>query len=91
MRTRCNGAQRPEQYGGLGRNLPATFAVLEEIAQRSTTLALIYIMCTCYAGMNLLESASEEQKQLYLPRIASGELLFHTPGRNPILEQTWLQ
>ena len=36
----------PEQYGGLGRNLPATFAVLEEIAQRSTTLALIYIMCT---------------------------------------------
>ena len=66
----------PEQYGGLGRDLPATFAVLEEIAQRSTTLALTYIMCTCYAGVNLLESASEEQKRLYLPKIATGELLF---------------
>jgi alkylation response protein AidB-like acyl-CoA dehydrogenase len=59
----------PEQYGGLGRNLPATFAVLEEIAQRSTTLALIYI--------------SDEQKQLYLPGIASGELLFSYAWTEP--------
>ncbi len=66
----------PEQYGGLGRNIPGTLAVLEELSQRSTSLALVYIMCTCYAGMNLLESASEEQKRLYLPKIASGELLF---------------
>src|SRR5690349_20014434 len=62
----------PEQYGGSGLGVAAASAVLEEI-QRSgcnggACHAQIYTMVT------LLRHGSEEQKQLYLPKIATGEL-----------------
>jgi len=33
-------------------------------------------MAACYAGMNLVECGSEQQKQHLLPRVASGDLMF---------------
>ena len=62
----------PEEYGGSGLGLGAACAVLEEI-QRSgcnggACHAQVYTMGT------LLRHGSEEQKQRYLPRVASGEL-----------------
>ncbi|MEQ9529704.1 MAG: acyl-CoA dehydrogenase family protein [Parvibaculaceae bacterium] len=65
-----------ERYGGAGVDIYATMAVIEELAKRSVAVACPYIMAVCYAGMNLGESASEEQKQELLPRVASGDLLF---------------
>lgn len=65
-----------ERYGGAGVDIYATMAVIEEIAKRSVAVACPYIMAVCYAGMNLGESASEEQKQDLLPKVASGNLLF---------------
>ncbi len=65
-----------ERYGGAGVDIYATMAVIEEIAKRSVAVACPYIMAVCYAGMNLGESASEEQKQDLLPKVASGSLLF---------------
>ncbi|MEQ8266043.1 MAG: acyl-CoA dehydrogenase family protein [Parvibaculum sp.] len=65
-----------EKYGGAGVDIYATMAVIEEIAKRSVAVACPYIMAVCYAGMNLGESASEEQKQDLLPKVASGNLLF---------------
>lgn len=65
-----------ERFGGAGVDIYATMAVIEEIAKRSVAVACPYIMAVCYAGMNLGESASEEQKQELLPRVASGNLLF---------------
>lgn len=65
-----------EKYGGAGVDIYATMAVIEEIAKRSVAVACPYIMAVCYAGMNLGESASEEQKQELLPKVASGNLLF---------------
>lgn len=65
-----------ERYGGAGINIYATMAVIEEIAKRSVAVACPYIMAVCYAGMNLGESASEEQKQELLPKVATGNLLF---------------
>src|SRR5690554_3074799 len=52
-----------ERYGGAGIDIYATMAVIEEIAKRSVAVACPYIMAVCYAGMNLGESASDEQKQ----------------------------
>jgi len=66
----------PEEYGGNGRNIPATMVVIEELSRRSLAVAVPYIMCTCYGGMNILESGSETQKRELLPRLAKGELLF---------------
>lgn len=65
-----------EKFGGSGVDIYATMAVIEEIAKRSVAVACPYIMAVCYAGMNLGESASDEQKQKLLPRVASGNLLF---------------
>lgn len=65
-----------EDYGGAGRDIPATMVVIEELARRSLAVAVPYIMSACYAGMNLQECASEEQKRDLLPRVAAGELLF---------------
>lgn len=65
-----------ERFGGAGVDIYATMAVIEEIAKRSVAVACPYIMAVYYAGMNLGESASEEQKQELLPKVASGNLLF---------------
>jgi len=68
----------PVEYGGSGLGLTAACAVLEEI-QRSgcnggACHAQVYTMGT------LLRHGSEEQKQRYLPKVASGELRLQAFG-----------
>ncbi|MET0657993.1 MAG: acyl-CoA dehydrogenase family protein [Steroidobacteraceae bacterium] len=70
------GLTTPEEYGGSGRDILGTMVVIEELARRSLAMAVPYIMCACYAGMNLLECGSEEQKRTLLSRVATGKLLF---------------
>ncbi|QRG08877.1 acyl-CoA/acyl-ACP dehydrogenase [Xanthobacter dioxanivorans] len=65
-----------EEYGGAGRDIPACMVVIEELSRRSMAVAVPYIMCACYAGMNLAECASPEQKAELLPKVAAGQLLF---------------
>jgi len=70
------GLTVPEAYGGMGPDIFATMAVIEELAKRSTAVACSYIMAVCYAGMNLVESGSEAQRAELLPKLARGELMF---------------
>src|SRR5215467_4534068 len=62
----------PAEYGGGGLSLVEASVILEEInragANSGACHAQMYIMGT------LLRHGSEEQKQRYLPRIASGAL-----------------
>src|SRR5687767_15181565 len=62
----------PTEYGGGGLGVTEASVILEEInrsgANSGACHAQMYIMGT------LLRHGSEEQKQRYLPRIASGEL-----------------
>src|SRR5262245_11539948 len=62
----------PEQYGGGGLNVTEASVILEEInrsgANSGACHAQMYIMGT------LLRHGSLDQKQRYLPKIASGEL-----------------
>ena len=71
-----NALTVPEEYGGAGRDITATMVVIEELARRSMAVAVPYIMCACYGGMNIEEVGSEEQKRELLPKLANGELLF---------------
>ena len=68
----------PEEYGGAGLPLSAAAAILEEIQKQGcnggAVHAQMYIMGT------LLRHGSEEQKQRYLPRIATGELRLQAFG-----------
>ena len=70
------GLTIPEEYGGQGRDIVATMVTIEELSRRSLAVSVPYIMAACYAGMNLVECGSEEQKRGLLPRVAAGELLF---------------
>ena len=62
----------PEAYGGAGLSLSAAAAVMEEIQRAGCNGA------ACHAQMYvmgaLVRHGSEEQKERYLPQIASGEL-----------------
>src|SRR3954453_667349 len=68
----------PEEYGGSGLPLRAAAVILEEIngsgCKAGACHAQMYIMGT------ILRHGSEEQKQYYLPRIASGELRLQAFG-----------
>src|SRR5487761_367633 len=72
------GALIPEEYGGSGLPLRAAAGILEEINASGCTAsqghAQMYVMGT------LLRHGSEEQKERYLPGIASGELRLQAFG-----------
>src|SRR3546814_5521261 len=65
------GLTIPEEYGGSGRDIPATMMVIELLARLSLAVAIPYLMATCYAGMNLYEVGSPEQKAALLPRVVN--------------------
>ena len=68
----------PEEYGGSGLPLRAAAVILEEVNASGCTAspghAQMYIMGT------VLRHGSEQQKQRYLPKIASGELRLQAFG-----------
>lgn len=66
----------PEEYGGLGHDVVALTAAIEELARAHMGLSGLFISAACYGGMNIAASGSEEQKATYLPRIAEGRLHF---------------
>jgi acyl-CoA dehydrogenase len=68
----------PEEYGGAGLGLTAASVVLEEINAAGCNAA------ACHAQMytmgTILRHGSEDQKQRYLPAIASGKLRLQAFG-----------
>lgn len=70
------GLTVPEEFGGAGRDIAATIMVIEELSRRSMAVAVPYIMCACYGGMNIDEVGSPEQRAALLPKLAAGDLLF---------------
>jgi acyl-CoA dehydrogenase len=68
----------PEAYGGAGLTLSAAAVIMEEIQRQGCNGA------ACHAQMyvmgTVLRHGSEEQKQRYLPAVASGELRLQAFG-----------
>ena len=68
----------PEDYGGAGLSLTAASAIMEEINASGCNAG------ACHAQMytmgTILRHGSQEQKERYLPRIASGELRLQAFG-----------
>src|SRR5471032_255717 len=68
----------PEEYGGSGLGISAAAAILEEVHASGCNGA------ACHAQMytmgTILRHGSPEQKQSYLPKIASGELRLQAFG-----------
>ncbi len=73
-RNKFFGMVIPKQYGGLGFSAYAHSCVVQKIASRSVTAAVtVMVPNSLGPGMLLLEYGTDEQKNHYLPRLASGE------------------
>ena len=64
----------PEKYGGSDMSFLDLAVLLEEMGR--ACLPGPFFSTVILGGLPILDIGSEEQKQEYLPRIASGELIF---------------
>jgi alkylation response protein AidB-like acyl-CoA dehydrogenase len=67
------GITIPEQYGGLGLDLLTYIGVVEELSYGWMSLSGVVNTHTIAASI-IVANGTEEQKQRWLPRLASGEL-----------------
>ncbi len=68
------GIMFDEEYGGIGESSLMTFVTIEELSKVCATSGLI-IAVQELGSLGIKLAGSEEQKQRYLPRLASGEWL----------------
>lgn len=69
------GILTPEKYGGAGLSYLANAVIIEELARQDGGVALLVAAHNglCLSHLNI--AASEEQKQKYLPKLTSGQML----------------
>lgn len=67
------GVLVPEEYGGSGLNYQAYITVIEEIAKVCGSVGLSLAAHNSLCTGHILMFANEEQKQKYLPKLATGE------------------
>ncbi|MBM4388424.1 MAG: acyl-CoA dehydrogenase family protein, partial [Deltaproteobacteria bacterium] len=65
----------PEKYGGSGADYVSSALAIEEIARGDGSLALTVASHNSLCTGHILHFGSEEQKQKYLPMLASGKWL----------------
>ena len=63
----------PEEYGGMGMGFISTMLVCDYISGASGSLATAYGAHTGIGTMPILLYGTEEQKQKYVPKLATGE------------------
>jgi alkylation response protein AidB-like acyl-CoA dehydrogenase len=68
------GVLVPKEYGGLGMGLTERAIVLEEIGRVSAAMAMT-LQCIHLGQAPILYFGTPEQKQKYLPPLASGEII----------------
>ncbi len=64
----------PEEYGGSGMSFLDLSVLLEEMGRAS--LPSPFFSSVVLGGLSILDAGNKEQKQQYLPGIASGETIF---------------
>ncbi len=67
------GISVPEEYGGLGMGFVSTMLVCDYVSAASGSLATAYGAHTGIGTMPILLYGTEEQKQKYIPKLATGE------------------
>ncbi|MFB5190993.1 acyl-CoA dehydrogenase [Alicyclobacillus fastidiosus] len=67
------GLPIPEEYGGVGADFISYVNAIEEISYASAALGVVLAVHTSVGSFPILYFGTEEQKQKYLPRLASGE------------------
>ncbi len=65
----------PEQYGGAELDFVTYALTIEEFSRGSPAVALVVSVQNALVGLPILTYGTDEQKEKYLPRVASGELV----------------
>ena len=65
----------PEQYGGVGADYISYGLMMQELERGDSSVRVISSIQTSLVMYSIYKFGSEEQKQNYLPKLASGELL----------------
>ncbi|MEV0604027.1 acyl-CoA dehydrogenase family protein [Streptomyces sp. NPDC050315] len=69
------GLPFPEEYGGMGGDYLALGIALEELARVDSSVAITLEAGVSLGAMPLYHFGTEEQKQTWLPKLCSGEML----------------
>ena len=69
------GLTIPEEYGGIGGDYVTYVLAMEELGRADSAIRGIVSVSMGLFGKSVLQFGTEEQKQRWLPGIASGELL----------------
>lgn len=67
------GIKIPEEYGGVGLDARSYSCVMEEIAKKSPVATIFISSANSLSTAPILLSGTEEQKQKYVPGVATGE------------------
>jgi alkylation response protein AidB-like acyl-CoA dehydrogenase len=77
------GIQIPQEYGGAGLDYTSAAIIWEQLGWASWTQALVSLGHGVLTGTIIMNSASEEQKQKYLPPMCRGEIIVATATVEP--------
>ena len=69
------GVVIPEQYGGSELDMLSLSLIIEEVARGDGSLALTVASHNGLGSGHILYAGNEEQRQKYIPRLATGEIL----------------
>ncbi|MBB4904042.1 acyl-CoA dehydrogenase family protein [Actinophytocola algeriensis] len=69
------GLPFPEEHGGMGGDFLAVCVALEELARVDSSVAITLEAGVSLGAMPIYRFGTEEQKQEWLPRLCSGEML----------------
>lgn len=69
------GITIPEEYGGAGMDFTSYIIAIHELSRVSATIGVILSVHTSVGTNPILYFGTEEQKQTYIPKLASGEYL----------------
>ncbi len=69
------GIQLPEEYGGAGMDTICYSLMIEEISAGDASVGVILSVTNTLCGYPIAKFGTPEQKQKYLPKLASGEWL----------------
>ncbi|MBO8156599.1 MAG: acyl-CoA dehydrogenase [Bacillaceae bacterium] len=69
------GIPIPEEYGGAGMDFTSYIIAIHELSKVSAALGVILSVHTSVGTNPILYFGNEEQKQKYIPKLASGEYL----------------
>lgn len=70
------GLPFPSKYGGMDGTIIDEVLIIEYLSKASAAIGLTYFLSTCFGGKSIEFFGTEEQKNYFLPKLFSGDMMF---------------